>query len=99
MFGDGTLKPEEIASGDASPGGLTGLHKLVQSMHRTRDPCQGCPHRERCAEEKLACKDFTHFVNSGRYSDEPEKRQPTRRRYDQVFAVHPHLARRLPEDL
>jgi hypothetical protein len=47
-------------------------------------PCDACPLRARCASERLACAAFSLFVSFRDWSAAP--RQPTRERFDEVFA-------------
>ena len=50
-------------------------------------PCdQGCPHRQLCAKELLACSDFTAYVND--YVSKKSggrSRNPSRHRYESIF--------------
>lgn len=46
-------------------------------------PCDGCEHSEDCKTKLLACKQFSHYVNSGRvvYGD----KMPTREIWNRIF--------------
>lgn len=51
-------------------------------------PCQLCCHRDRCAEERLACWGFKKYVNSERASSLADvDRHPNQRIYGSIFEL------------
>ncbi len=55
-------------------------------FRRYEAPCLDCPHRQRCADESLACRQFRVFVHSPTRVNYEAERIPTREMYDALFA-------------
>lgn len=60
---------------------------LVEAVRgQPNPPCEGCPKRIRCAQQRLACREFTAYVclhGSVARGD----REPSRARYMKVFPM------------
>lgn len=64
--------------------GLAALARAVASM--PPPPCDGCPHRDRCASLKLACEQFFVYTDRKKGAHVPNPlRVPSKRLYNIVF--------------
>jgi hypothetical protein len=66
---------------------------LLVRRPNTVEPCIDCAHKYKCDAERLACRQFRFFVETGR-SSEAEHRVPTRAIYIDVFHNEPVMTRR-----
>lgn len=55
---------------------------LVQSLSM-RSPCDNCHCYFECADQKLACSDFLHFVHSGDITQ--KSREPSKKFFRMIF--------------
>jgi hypothetical protein len=49
-------------------------------------PCNGCPQRKRCAQEKLSCRDFVKYVHLQSWRGNSD-RKASRGRYISMFSA------------
>jgi hypothetical protein len=54
------------------------------------EPCIDCSHKYKCDAERLACRQFRYFVDTGRIS-EAMHRVPTRGIYIDIFYKEPSI--------
>ncbi len=51
-------------------------------------PCSGCPEAPRCAAEKLACRQYNHYLNHGSIKMAVKReRVPSRARWRAIFGA------------
>lgn len=63
---------------------MTGLTLASAIRGVPAPPCEGCANRPRCAEQQLACRDFTLYLHL-HMSTMPSQREPSRARYLKAF--------------
>lgn len=70
----------------------THYEKFIDAIRRLPPPpCKGCPLREACAKEELACEQFWQYANTveGRPDpwkhDSPPTKEPSRRIYKLIY--------------
>lgn len=52
-------------------------HLRTTPAYDAHPPCETCPHAKQCAEEKIACEDFSLFVRGYSFGTDVDKRKPT----------------------
>jgi len=62
---------------------MTASADRLFSAIRGRTPCQDCKQRPNCAAKRLACADYSYYVNSGKV--QRLMRAPSRRRYENIM--------------